>query len=212
MPTLSAPTKQRITEAAVRCFNRLGIANTRLQQVADEAGLSLGNMTYHFRNKEALGEAVWQGLVREQEEVLAEFRVLPLFEDIERLLARLFRLQAAYRFFYLDMLEVIRAFPQIRPLQGQHMAWQVQQMSNAVRFNQARGAFRSWPEAPEAERLAQQFWLAAELWRYRRRCEGAEDQDYAAFREAIWDLFKPWFSDMGLREFEQLQGENFSYL
>lgn len=208
----SAPTKQRIVEAAVSCFNRLGIANARLQQIADEAGLSLGNMTYHFRNKEALVEAVWQNLVREQEEVMAEFRVLPLFEDIERLLARLFRLQESYRFFYLDMLEVIRAFPHIRAPQGQHMAWQTQQIANAVRFNQARGAFRSWPEAPDPERLAQQFWLTADLWRYRCRCEGSEAQDYARFREAVWDLLKPWFSDMGIREFEQLQAENFSYI
>jgi AcrR family transcriptional regulator len=37
-------TKQRIIEAAISLFNTNGIANVRLIQIADEAGISVGNL------------------------------------------------------------------------------------------------------------------------------------------------------------------------
>ena len=59
---MSASTKQRILEAAVFLFNREGVANVRLQQIADETGISVGNLAYHFKNKEAIVSAVYEYL------------------------------------------------------------------------------------------------------------------------------------------------------
>lgn len=204
------PTKQKILQAAIRCFNRDGIANVRLQHIADEAGLSLGNMTYHYRNKETLVKAVWEQLVQMQEQLLAEFRVLPLFQDIERLITHLFKLQQEYRFFYVDMLEVMRAFPQIQAAQRQHISWQIRQMEMALQFNQSRGALRQAGSVPELQLLARQFWMTADLWMCRQQTEGGPDTEYVPFRQMLWALFVPWFTDMGSREFEQLYLENFS--
>ncbi|NJL76325.1 MAG: TetR/AcrR family transcriptional regulator [Saprospiraceae bacterium] len=92
-------TKDRIKNAAITCFNRDGIANVRLQNLAEEANMSLGNLTYHYRTKEDIGRAVWEQLVQEQQLLLNEFRILPLFEDIERLLVSIFNLQERYTFF-----------------------------------------------------------------------------------------------------------------
>lgn len=197
-------TRQKIKDAAVRCFNREGIANVRLQHIADEAFVSIGNMTYHYRNKEAIVEAVWEQLVQKQQELLAAFRVLPLFEDIERLLHSCFELQQEYRFFYLDTLELMRAFPDIQQAHNQHIQWQVQQMEAAIAFNQARGAFMppQWPH--QFSELARQFWMTADLWLYRQTVQQASTTDYAPFRERLWALFRPLFTNMGQREFEQL--------
>lgn len=197
-------TKQKITDAAVRCFNREGIANVRLQHIADEAFVSVGNMTYHFRNKEAIVQAVWEQLVQKQHELLAEFRVLPLFEDIERLLASTFALQQEYRFFYVDTLELMRAYPDIQAAHRQHMAWQVQQMELAILFNQSRGAFQAPQWESQYTGLALHFWLLADLWLYRQCVQNAPSADYAGFRDVLWALFRPLFTDMGVREFEQL--------
>lgn len=52
-----ATTKQRIILNAKKLFSQNGIANTRLQQIADETGISVGNLAYHFPNKEEIGYA-----------------------------------------------------------------------------------------------------------------------------------------------------------
>ena len=200
----SAHTRQKILDAAVECFNREGIANVRLQHIADEAFVSVGNMTYHYRNKEAIVQAIWEQLVEQQRNLLAEFRVVPLFEDIERLLAQTFALQQKYLFFYADTLELMRAYPDIQAAHRQHIAWQVQQMCLAVQFNQSRGAFSAEQQEGHYELLARQFWLIADLWIYRQSVQNADTTDYAAFRNMLWGLFQPHFTDMGSREFEQL--------
>jgi hypothetical protein len=53
--------------------------------------------------------------------------------------------------------------------------------------------------------LANQFWLIADLWLYRQSVLKAATDDYPAFRSVLWALFRPFFTDMGVREFEQLK-------
>jgi AcrR family transcriptional regulator len=204
----SLQTKQKIIDAAVGCFNREGIANVRLQHIADEAVVSVGNMTYHYRNKEAVVEAVWQQLVQKQRDLLAEFRILPLFEDVERLLYSTFELQQQYRFFYLDTLEVMRAHPHIQTAHRQHIQWQVGQMVMAIHFNVSRGAFFAEKWEGQFSQLAQQFWMIADHWMYRQQVQQETTGGYNQFRMALWMLLRPLFTDMGEREFEQLHGEH----
>jgi AcrR family transcriptional regulator len=200
----SLVTKQKIIDAAVFCFNREGMANIRLQHIADEANVSVGNMTYHYRNKDAIVQAIWEQLVQKQRDLLAEFRIVPLFEDIDRLMVSTFELQQTYRFFYVDTLEIVRGFPEIQAAHQQHIAWQVLQMEVAIRFNQSRGAFREeqWPG--QWNHLARQFWLTTDLWMYRQCVQNDSVDDYSTFRSMLWALFRPFFSNMGEREFEQL--------
>ncbi|MEO7308888.1 MAG: TetR family transcriptional regulator [Chitinophagaceae bacterium] len=40
----TADTKQKILNASLHLFNENGISNTRLQQIADETGISVGNL------------------------------------------------------------------------------------------------------------------------------------------------------------------------
>ncbi len=201
-------TKQKIIDAAVQCFNRDGLANIRLQHIADEANVSIGNMTYHYRNKEAIVQAVWEQLVQKQRDLLAEFRIVPLFEDIDRLLASTFELQQAYQFFYIDTLEVMRAYPDIVAAHQEHISWQILQMEAAIGFNQSRGAFVPTQWEGQAKSLSSQFWLITDLWMYRQSVLKAATDDYSAFRLMLWDLLRPLFTDMGLREYEQLNHAN----
>jgi hypothetical protein len=51
-------TKQKILNTSIRLFNEDGMANVPLQQIAKEIGISPGNLAYHFKNKEAIIEAM----------------------------------------------------------------------------------------------------------------------------------------------------------
>jgi AcrR family transcriptional regulator len=201
---MSAPTKQKILEAAARCFNRSGVANTRLQHIADEAGMSVGNMAYHFRTKEIIVGAIWEEIEARQKTLMAEFRVLPLFEDIERHLREEFALQQAYRFFYQDTLDLLRTFPEIATAHRMHWHWQTQQIGFMIVFNVSRGAFLSELFPGHHEALAAQYWAAAETWLYLRVMQGKDPGDFDDFRNSQWKILQPVFSDMGRHEFSQL--------
>lgn len=200
----AAITKQKILDSAVKLFNQDGLVNVRLQHIADEAFVSVGNMTYHYRTKELIVQAIWEQLVKKQRDLLAEFRIVPLFEDIERQIQSTFQLQQAYIFFYLDTLEVMRAFPQIRDLHRQHIQWQVQQIETMMRFNVSRGAFFAENTEGGMSQLAQQYWMTSDMWLNRQAILGNDLGNYAAFRDALWALLLPCMTSMGNMEFRQL--------
>ena len=207
----SATTKEKIIESAVTLFNRDGLVNVRLQHIADEADMSIGNMTYHYRTKELIIEAAWRQLVKKQRELLIEYRIVPLFEDIERQMRSTFLLQQDYLFFYLDTLEVVRAFPEIHKAHRQHIEWQVQQLITMFQFNVSRAAFIPAYTVREDSlgdgyhrQLAQQYWMASDMWLYRQKVMDADIMDFPSYREALWALLIPHFTPMGEMEFRQL--------
>ncbi|GAB4416985.1 MAG: hypothetical protein OHK0039_26800 [Bacteroidia bacterium] len=199
-------TKQRILEAAIRCFNRQGAANTRLQHIADEAdGMSVGNLAYHFRNKAAIVQAIWEVLEQQQRVFMAEFRILALFEDIERQLYHSHQIQLAYPFFYLDTPDLLRTYPQIGQAYRQHMRWQQQQIEIMLTFNVSRGAFLPETLPGQHKALAYTYLTTLETWPGRRYLLGEEDRSYAAFRDTLWMLLSGCFTDLGRAEYTQLE-------
>src|SRR5690606_32368793 len=60
--------KQQIREAATRCFVRRGYAQTRLLDIAREAGLSKGGVYFHYRAKEQLFHDILENLSKSLQE------------------------------------------------------------------------------------------------------------------------------------------------
>ena len=54
--------KLQICEHAQRLFNEKGYANVSLREIAEAAGTTIGNLTYHFPQKEKLLEAIQKEL------------------------------------------------------------------------------------------------------------------------------------------------------
>ena len=202
--TKKKSTKQKILEAALKLFNRDGIVNVRLQHIADEAFISVGNLAYHYPNKEAIVMGLYKGLTQKQKELLAEYRIVPLFNYFDHLIRRSFDLQQVYIFFYLDTLEVIRAYESIAEVHRSHLDWQVKQLRNMLDFNASRGALIEEPMEGIFDRLSDQLWMTIDLWMTQEYIRGQRDPQLKEYREAVWSLMIPFFTEMGKREFIQM--------
>jgi AcrR family transcriptional regulator len=80
--------RDRIRDAALRVFARRGVAATRMQEVAAEAGISYGAVYQYFPTKEALLEAViehWMAMYRASFARAAESTDSPL-ETLRRMI------------------------------------------------------------------------------------------------------------------------------
>ncbi|MCU0450981.1 MAG: TetR/AcrR family transcriptional regulator [Bernardetiaceae bacterium] len=203
---MSQATKDRILATALDLFNRFGFVNVRLQLIADEAHLSVGNLAYHFANKDALVETIYHRLAQAQQASLANLVKTPLFEALDRYLAEAFALQAKYSFFYLDTLEMLRAYPTVKHDYRQQARWQITQMAQLLQFNVARGALQPESQPGLHQQLAQHYWHSTELWRHQQRLLGQPSPSWAEFRAAAWALLMPHFTPMGQQEYEALPG------
>ena len=194
-------TKQKIIQAALLLFNKDGIVNVRLQHIADEAFVSVGNLAYHYANKAIIAETIYTQLRQEQEALLKEYRVVPLFDYLDRMIRLTFQLQERYLFFYQDTLEIIRAYPEIGKVHQQHIEFQIAQWQNIVSFNIARGALLYFENQ---EALAHQLWFITDFWRNQQLVKTGQNPSEEAYRKAVWQALMPYFSDMGKREYGQI--------
>lgn len=81
-------TEQKILAAAKKVFHRKGFEGTRMQEIADEAGINKALLHYYFRSKENLFEAVFRdafsGIIAKAKEIF--FSDKPLEEKIQTFL------------------------------------------------------------------------------------------------------------------------------
>ena len=101
-------TRERILETALVLFNDFGEPNVTTQLIADEMGISPGNLYYHFHNKDEIIESLFADFERGIEETLtAPVRRPPNVEDIWLFLHLLFESIWKFRFLYRDINELL---------------------------------------------------------------------------------------------------------
>jgi AcrR family transcriptional regulator len=104
-------TKQRILDASLQLFNENGIINVRLQQIADETGISVGNLAYHFNNKEAITESLITNVSTSLQDLLRHYGKYASLNDLDFFFKEFYQLCTRFRFFNFDILEIKRNFP-----------------------------------------------------------------------------------------------------
>ncbi len=200
-----AKNKEKILTAALKLFNEEGFVNVRLQHIADEALVSVGNLAYHYANKEAIIQALYETVTQRQGELLAEYRIVPLFDNLNYLFLHTYQLQEAYIFFYLDTLEIIRAYPRIGEIHRTHIQSQISQLKLMLDFNTARGALITEPSEGAFEQLAHQIWMAMDFWRTQHAIRSTAPATESLYCDSIWHLLIPYFTAMGKQEYIQMR-------
>ncbi len=197
-------TKSYILDRALKLFNKNGFVNVRLQHIADYGDISVGNLAYHFKHKDCLIESLYDQLKEAQETSLYEFRIAHLFEDINRQLRHIFQCQKHYLFFYLDTLEVLRAYPSIKEKHQQHVAWQIQQIEWMFNFNVDHNTFLPPVRDGQYNQLAWLFWMTMDNWMYARQIKGLDHLNDDDFIADLWSLMLPFLTAEAHQELKML--------
>ena len=196
-----AKTKDKILYSSLRLFNEKGFVNVRLQHIADDCNISVGNLAYHFYSKEAIIFALIKGLMDEHKRVLANYTAVPLFNHIDNIIEQNFALQQKYKFFYLDTLEVHRLFSKVKTLSQKNIHQQLIQIEGMFVFNAARGAFI---KNQDYKCLARTFWMMGHLWMYEQNLIGNVDYLLPEYKNQLWQLLFPYCTDLGVQEYKRL--------
>ena len=91
----------RILATSLHLYNEHGVHSVSMHLIAENAGISAGNLTYHFRKKADINHALVDQL---EQELLTTFRatkdINPVMEEHADLLIRLVGALWRYRFFF----------------------------------------------------------------------------------------------------------------
>jgi AcrR family transcriptional regulator len=158
-------TKERILVAAIGLFNEQGTGAVSTNHIAEAAGISPGNLYYHYHNKDEIIRAIFERLFHEWDVTFALAPDhLPTLDDVQNLVRINFNIMLGYQFVYREIVALLRQDSQLS------------QRFIEVRargFEGFRGLFDMLvtidvlkpPETPETvTRLADLVWLISEFW------------------------------------------------
>jgi AcrR family transcriptional regulator len=176
--------------------------NVTMRDLAQELDISLGNLTYHFKRKDELVETIHQCLIDERNALLETVQVAPSITNIHAQLHPLMELYEKYRFFYLDILEVMRAYPDIAQRHREHISNQIRYIRAIIDYSVGTGNMLPESRNGQYDSLAETVCLMLTYWLSQHTVRGREGSFLNDAREAMWNLVFPLLTAKGKAAFD----------
>lgn len=153
-------TRDEILASGLRIVNARGLASLSIRGVAEDLGLSPGNVSYHFPRKEDLVTGLVQLLREGNQSRLA--RSLGSLADFLELFRELFENQYEFRGLVLALPDVLETFEQLRTEYRRVEHQRRRALFELLAGLRERGAVRG--SDPELARLVSHLTLIARFW------------------------------------------------
>ena len=193
-------TKRRILSVAEKLFFSHGIANVRLQQIADESGISVGNLAYHYKNKEAIVQAVYEKMFEDFNGILSSYLQTPDLGDFDHLFNSCHTFFTSNAFYLNNIWEINRSYEAIKTKLEQVNNKMIAQIKKRIEFNIKRGVLNGELLSNTLDHLAQSLWLGITFWISQQMLMGKKPA-VSLYRKVLWSQLEPYFTPAGKKEF-----------
>ena len=106
--------RERVLESALSLFNEQGTGAVSTNHIAEAAGISPGNLYYHFRNKEEIVRALFERLFASWDEAFQlPVDRAPSLTDLDAMITANYQLIWEYRFAYREQAALLRNDPEL---------------------------------------------------------------------------------------------------
>jgi AcrR family transcriptional regulator len=190
-------TKERIVEVAIELFNQHGTPAVSTNHIAEAAGISPGNLYYHFRNKEEIILAAYERALAAYDDVWERAGASPPApETMLRLLQETFDAQWRFRFLQRELPWLVQRGGAIRDryrdVQGRRLAFYRSLVSAWIAAGVAT------PLPPERlDDLVLASWVVGDQWLAYLEAMGTSADEAEVRRGArlILEIFRPHLSE-----------------
>lgn len=197
-------TKEKIIKAAIALFNEKGYVNVKMRDIANALEISPGNLTYHFPKKEILLETIHEEIIAVRNELLANVQLIPSIVNIHQQLIPLLESYSRYRFFYIDILEITRAYPEVAKDHRSHIRKQTDYIKAILDYSVGSGNMKAEMRPGQHEQLAHTVWMLLSFWLTQQQIRGEEGNFYDEARKAMWNLVLPLLTEKGQANFNKI--------
>ena len=158
-------TTKKVLEASMRLFNREGHAKVSTNHIAQESGLSPGNLYYYFKNKQAIIQAVFEWVEGDAQPMLSYPAAVGISEKlIPFYLNELKGLLERYRFFFRELPEILRNDLALTERYRRLEVAFHEVLESILHGLVAQGILQPFDHHEEAKSLARTIWLMAVAW------------------------------------------------
>lgn len=196
-------TKEKILSVSKKLFREQGFGSPTLNTVAQQVGISRGNLTYYFKDKEALLETLAEEMWAKYEANIGRAMQYPSWNSTNETTKVYLELQKEYSFIFLDI--KVSSHPkiveQIQRMKADLLQRQLSTISFSIQIGnmveeRIPGSYRNMCEALW---MVNFYWLASQS--YRRETEKT------SWDKLVWSIILPYFTEKGIDSFIEKFGE-----
>ncbi|MGH8264607.1 MAG: TetR/AcrR family transcriptional regulator [Steroidobacteraceae bacterium] len=154
----------RIADAALELFNEFGTAAVSTNRIADQCGISKGNLHYHFRTKQEVIRFLWQRAVDEMDAGWYSDHLAPTLEHMAAMFVRQLQLILRYRFFYREMANLLRRDKVLRQRFADNRVRRIKELERFFRALATQGHMRLPADERRLRSIIDITWILSENW------------------------------------------------
>ena len=203
-------TKQKIVNASIELFNQNGIDAVRLQQIAEETGISVGNLAYHFKNKDAIVESVYEFIFDDFSNVLREYAVSTSMTSFDAQLSLYYEFFDKYQFYIADFFKTNNTPTEHQQIWQEYVTKMLIQIKSRIDYQVLSENFKPESISGLYQQVAENVWSNLIFYIQKCRMRGISPTEMQ-YKYAVWNQFRAYFTELGLAEFNHLILPIFSY-
>ena len=154
-------TKDKIIETSVKLFNEKGCLNTSTRHISNELGISVGNLYYHFKNKE---EILIEIFLRYVNAVFKEISFLNHSQDeiflLKNFLVDTLDSNIEYRFLHLELNLLLISFSKFKTIMQEQLKLEIKMIKELL-YHQIKYGYLKQLTEIEIEFLVSNSWILA---------------------------------------------------
>lgn len=201
---MSLKTREKIIITGKNLFNQNGFGATTLYQIAQELDISRGNLTYYFKDKAALLEAIAAEMAAKYTTKMAVFQ-FPSWENTNNATKAFHGLQEAYAFIFED--KQVMAFPFVKAQIEQIYQDDLKRQMAMISFSIQVGNMRKEIIPGTYHNLCRTLWMNAFFWLLSDIYQDLDKE--TGWDKVAWSLVLPHFTEKGLAAFKTHFGEGY---
>lgn len=159
------PTVKNILETARKLFNSTGTSKISTNHIAKEAGISPGNLYYHFKNKEEIIRSLFCEMAQKYDPLWDS--VIPDkdgFTAVADLIYYGFGLSIEYRFLYIELAVLLKNDPELRKIHDEIMKKRMDHLEKTMLAAMETGIFLQKDNSSFIKTINRLFWLINQFW------------------------------------------------
>ncbi|MCU0424609.1 MAG: TetR/AcrR family transcriptional regulator [Candidatus Kapabacteria bacterium] len=203
-------TKETILETARVLFNQHGVESITVRHIAQEIGISHGNLCYHFPRKENIIFTLYRRVVEGMSAQVALWKPEDLsLALILTALHQSYALQYHYKFLMVDFVNIMRRIPEIREDFRQIFTVRKEQFAFALVMMQHQGVLRKDIPPKQLEYLLLQNYLLGDFWMSESEIlyDGEEQHKPRFYADIAAGLMFPYLTAKGRKEYARFYEE-----
>ena len=198
-------TRDKILESSKEIFNELGFGTPTLNTLSQSIGISRGNLTYYFKDKASILEALVDEMWLEYELLVARTTKFPSWTTTNKFIEAFLNFQKAYSFIFFDI--KVMLLPNVAKRLEQMRLQSLEGQMALITFSIELGNMKAETIPGTYRNLSETIWMIQFHWApslaYRNNNQTTN------WDKLIWSIILPHFTEKGMQSFINRFGEEY---